>query len=112
MVLNWKVNTITGSAAFLLTFFFSLSNNTWQTSILRAMIGFLIFFLISYILRFVVGQLSGKGPRNSSIQYSEQHLGETLESVQEKTIDEIIEEEQSFQHIPLGALHKGEERQS
>lgn len=76
------------------------------------MIGFLIFFLLGYILRIVVGQLSGKGPRNSSIQYCEQHLGETLASVQEKKIDEIIKEEQSFQHIPLGALHKGEERQS
>lgn len=112
MVLNWKVNTIMGSVSFPLTFFFSISNNTWQTSILRAMIGFLIFFLLGYILRFVVGQTSGKNPRNSSIQYSEQHLGETLASVHEKKIDEIIEEEQSFQHIPLGSLHKGEERQS
>jgi phosphotransferase system glucose/maltose/N-acetylglucosamine-specific IIC component len=112
MILNWKVNTIIGSAAFLLTFFFSIANNTWQTSIFRAIIGFLFFFLLSYIFRFIVGQMNGKDQSVNVNPIHEQQLADKLDQEQVKPVDEMFEEEPLFQQIPLQALHRGEQQKS
>jgi phosphotransferase system glucose/maltose/N-acetylglucosamine-specific IIC component len=111
MVLNWKVNTMMGLTAFLLTYLFSFTNNTWQTSVFRAGIGFVIFFVLGYIIRVVLYQMSLK---KSSSQVENQNTGEAsyLDLELEKLGEAVIEEESSsFQQIPLTALHNGENKE-
>lgn len=112
MELNWKVNTLLGTTAFLLTYFFSITNNIWQTSILRAIFGFLFFFLIGYILRFLLSQMNVKKIENNSNLIHEQFTEDVLEQAQEELLGELDKEDILFQQIPLHSLHKGEDRSS
>ena len=98
---NWGINTLLALLASLITYFSSFMNNTWQTSMLRAIIGFLLFFLFGYILRVVLHQTISK-ERLDSIQSErapEVDAPERTETVQE--------DEPAFQSIPLDSLHIG-----
>jgi TM2 domain-containing membrane protein YozV len=55
-----KINVILGLTAFVITFLVSRVNNIINTSLFRSGIGFLVFFLIGYILRFVLYQIQIK----------------------------------------------------
>lgn len=112
MELTWKVNTIMGATAFLLTYFFSITNNIWQTSILRAIFGFLFFFLLGYILRLVLSQMNVKKIENNSNPIHEHFTEDVLEQEQEELLGEINKEDRLFQQIPLHSLHQGEDRSS
>lgn len=106
---NWRVNAMLGITAFLFTYFFSFVNNTWVTSLFRAGIGFLIFFIFSFFLRFVVHhQIVSK--KNTGI-IQEQNAGEdsSPKMEQEKKIDEQPIADPLFQALPLHALHKGKD---
>ncbi|WP_413300326.1 hypothetical protein AA0X95_18250 [Bacillus sp. 1P10SD] len=111
MVLNWKVNTMLGLTAFLLTYLFSFTNNTWQTAVFRASIGFVIFFVLGYILRVVLNQMSLK---KATSQIEIQNTGEAsyLDLELEVLGEAVLEEESpSFQQIPLTALHNGKNKE-
>ena len=104
MAFNWKLNAILGLTAFLLTYLFSITNNMWPTSLFRACIGFLIFFILGYVLRLVLNQLIIK---KSSSSDNEDHLmeGSNTDLETKNQGDELLEE--SFQQIPLTGLHSG-----
>ncbi|MDR7000951.1 hypothetical protein [Neobacillus niacini] len=106
MAANWIVNVIFGVAAFLLTFVFSIGNNTWQTSIFRSGIGFLLFFVFGYILRSILYQISVmktlKRLEDPSIE-EEWETEDYLNRIGEKQANES-----SFQAVPLHSLHNGE----
>ncbi|MEH7505272.1 hypothetical protein V7152_25275 [Neobacillus drentensis] len=105
MAANWKLNTILGLTAFLLTFLFSFTKNTWQTSMFRASIGFLLFFVLGYMLSHVLDQMKIK--KNSSSVHEPIAVDESnAETESQKQVEGVLEE--SFQQIPLQALHKGE----
>jgi len=112
MELTWKFNTIMGATAFLLTYFFSITNNIWQTSILRAIFGFLFFFLLGYLFRIVLSQMNVKNLENKSNLIHEQFTEDDLEQAEEKLLGELNKEDMLFQQIPLHSLHQGEERSS
>lgn len=105
---NWRFNAILGLSALLFTYFFSFVNNTWQTSTLRAGIGFLVFFVVGYFLRVVLYQLvSKKSAGNSKKQ--------NLDNNSTEMVERIIQEEENgpvdehlFLSLPLHAIHKGE----
>jgi hypothetical protein len=98
---NWRVNAMLGITAFLFTYFFSLVNNTWLTSLFRAGIGFLIFFIFGFFLRFVVNHqiVSKKNPGEEFSPKVER----------EKKIDEEAIDDPLFQALPLHSLHKGKD---
>jgi hypothetical protein len=104
MVANWGVNAIFGLTAFLLTYFFSFANNTWQTSSLRGGIGFLLFFILGYMLRFLLYQIGLMTHLNLN---HEQNSGEksTPEAEQKNDLEEMQRGGPSFQPIPLHSLH-------
>lgn len=105
---NWKVNAGLGLTAFLLTFCFSCVNNTWFTSLFRAGIGFLAFFLFSYIFRFALAQILSK--KNSGpIQKPSGEEMEAANTRQESPGEKAELGEPSFQAIPLNALHSFDE---
>lgn len=56
--MNGKIryNLLAGSAGFILTFLFSIRNNLWTTSLNRALLAFVIWFLLSWLLVWVFSQ--------------------------------------------------------
>lgn len=108
MVANWGINAILGLTAFLFTYFFSLVNNTWQTSISRAGIGFLLFFILGYIFRFVLYQIALKKTLDL-IQKKSREEENKQEEKRKSHVEEVTMDEPSFQAIPLRSLHNGED---
>jgi len=106
MKANWGVSIIFGVMAFLCTFFFSLTNNTWQTSLFRAGIGFLLFFILGYLTKFILKQISQKKIPLHTNQNSEDEGIPKID--QEERESEAKMDETDFQAIPLQALHNGE----
>jgi flagellar biosynthesis/type III secretory pathway M-ring protein FliF/YscJ len=105
MAANWKLNAILGLIPFLLTYLFSFTNNTWQTSMFRACIGFLLFFVLGYMIRLVLNQMKIK--KNSSSVHEHIAVEESnAETEIKKYVEDVLKE--SFQQISLQALHKGE----
>ncbi|MEH7307808.1 hypothetical protein [Neobacillus drentensis] len=105
MAANWRLNTILGLTAFLLTYIFSYSNNMWQTSLFRACIGFLVFFLLGFVVRIVLNEVKIK-KTSSTVDDHHTVEGSNIEQETNKHIEEVMEE--SFQQIPLHGLHKGD----
>lgn len=58
MVGNIKINLWLGFIGFLITFFASIENNLWTTSLFRGVLGFALWFLLAFVLRFVLGILA------------------------------------------------------
>jgi uncharacterized membrane protein YraQ (UPF0718 family) len=107
MLANWRVNGILGITALFFTYFFSLVYNTWQTSLFRAGIGFIFFFVLGYSLRFVLQQIGSN--KNSDLTLKE-NMGEVSnpEVEQKNQVEEASMVESSFHAIPLHSLHNGE----
>lgn len=58
MVGNIKINLWLGLIGFLITFFSSIENNLWTTSLFRGVLGFALWFFLAFVLRFVLGILA------------------------------------------------------
>ncbi|MDR7235731.1 hypothetical protein [Neobacillus drentensis] len=106
---NWGVNAILGLTAFICTYLFSFTNNTWQTSLFRSGIGLLLFFLLGYIFRYVLQQIGSK-KNTAFIEKQSMDKRTNPKEDQKNEADEEQIGESSFQSIPLQALHNGEDR--
>jgi hypothetical protein len=108
---NWGVNVILGLMGSLLTFLFSFSNNTWQTSIVRSGIGFLIFFVLGYLLQYILRQISA-AKTSQPKKHRKRH--EEIKRADDQTVfsKEKTESDSSFQAISLNSLHQGETKSS
>ncbi|MEH7253867.1 hypothetical protein V7111_17225 [Neobacillus niacini] len=104
MIANLKVNIILGFVSFLFTYLFSFVNNTWQTSLFRSILGFLVFFILGLILRFLPQQNEAKETAKSSNDPLNEGVLKAEEEPRKKEEKEL-ESEPSFQSIPLDSLH-------
>ena len=102
---KWGNSTILGVIAFLFTFFFSLMNNTWQTSLFRAGTGFLLFFSLGFISLFALQQILKKKVQTPNMEKAE---ADGTFTMNQENNPEANMEEVAFQAIPLQALHNGE----
>ncbi len=108
MIENWRVNAVLGLLAFIFTFTFSLINNTWITSLFRAGIGFIVFFIFAYILRIVMYQIISK--KNADFLPKQNREKESsVESVSNTQIEDSSIDNQSFQAVTLQSLHNGKD---
>lgn len=103
---KWGVSAIYGIIAFLLTFCFSIVNNTWFTSLFRAVIGFILFFMLGYIIRFVLRYIvsmknSEQVQKTNPDVDSLPEAGQAVPSLEETNVETV------FQSIPLQSLHDG-----
>ncbi|MES7047940.1 hypothetical protein U6S72_12220 [Cutibacterium acnes] len=57
---KWSLPIIFSSAAFLFTFLSSIGNNTWMTSFVRSVLGFIVFFLIMLPIAWILLQIPKK----------------------------------------------------
>lgn len=87
MAVNRKINLCLGLTAFVLTFIFSIKNNTWLTSLERAGFGFILFFLLGYCFIFFY-----RKPSN------------TIKNTNKTT--PLDKSSNSFQPVSIGSLHQ------
>ncbi|MCH6266809.1 hypothetical protein [Neobacillus citreus] len=100
---SWKMNLYLGSITFLLTYLFSIYTNTWQTSLFRASIGFLLFFILGYVLRYLLYHaVVRKDLKQTMLNEEVEH---TSNEAQAPYVDKVEGEEPSFQSVPLQSLH-------
>ncbi|GGJ22378.1 hypothetical protein [Paenibacillus hunanensis] len=84
MIGNIKINVWSGVLGFLITFLFSLGNNLWTTSLVRGCLGFILWFALAFLLRFILGVLAtpgnnaGKPPASGAVQGIQEDEGQPL----------------------------------
>ncbi|WP_042355939.1 hypothetical protein [Bacillus rubiinfantis] len=118
MIGSWKLNVLFGGIAFIFGFFLSLVNNMWLTSLFRALIGFILFWGLGYVVRFILFQLGTR--KSGDNQHADKNGNEsefTVETKPDESVNTVsnqavsdgkeLKDEASFQAIPLHALHKG-----
>ena len=107
MGVNWGVNGLIGLTVSLFTYYFSYTNNTWQTSLLRAVIGFLLFFVLGIVFQLVLQQVDTfkKTERDEKQNHVDRARPKPEPLVQD---DEVIMEESSFRAFSLDALHSSD----
>jgi zinc transporter ZupT len=103
MVGNWKINISIGLVAFICTLLFSLPNNTWQTTIFRGVIGFIIFFLLGFLIRTLFFQIFASKTKQVIVNDSKPE--NEAAPLKEEESNEIAFDDQ-FESIPLHALHQ------
>ncbi|CEG25930.1 hypothetical protein [Bacillus sp. B-jedd] len=103
MSVKWGVNIFLGLLAFVFSWLFSFANNMWLTSLVRACIGFFIFFLFGLILQIVLQLFSYR--KNNLLEAEGTSQSETY--IKEKVLNtsEHNNEENSFTGISLETLH-------
>lgn len=105
MVGTWKINILLGTTGFLFTYLFSFMNNTWLTSLFRASLVFLLFFLLGYGLRIGLHQFTRKETSEASLTGNI----ENEEVLPKKNISYQTEEatnvQLEFEEIPLQHIH-------
>jgi hypothetical protein len=104
MKAKWGISLIFGILASILTYCFSIVNNTWLPSLFRAVIGFFLFAMLGFSLRFVllfiaVNQVN-PFPKQSP------KVDSPSEALQENLPEEESNDEPVFQRMPLDSLHK------
>ncbi|HJV47275.1 MAG TPA: hypothetical protein VJ824_16275 [Bacillota bacterium] len=105
MTSGW-INLGLGLIAFFLTFYFSWFNNTWQITMFRAGIGFIVFFLFGYLLRFTLSTIT-------SMNHGAKQIAPAKEIELEKPLEEMGDEEEGgFQALPIASLHQNLDSQS
>ncbi|MGG1879302.1 MULTISPECIES: hypothetical protein [Paenibacillus] len=62
MMQKLRLNLWLGIAGFMLTFMFSARNNLWITSLNRALLAFVIWFLAAFVLRWVFSFIMNPDP--------------------------------------------------
>ncbi|MBL4952963.1 hypothetical protein JK635_12140 [Neobacillus sp. YIM B02564] len=117
---SWRINAILGLTAFILSFVLSFVNNTWQTSLFRAVIGFVLFFIFGYLLRMIFQQMTSRKsgdklppqtmnqPYSAKANAAKQSHSQWQEAVNGKgksKAPEVSKENAHFQAISLEALH-------
>ncbi|MED3623980.1 hypothetical protein [Neobacillus thermocopriae] len=103
---KWRHQAILGLSAFLLTFLFSMFNNTWITALLWAAIGFLLFFILGSVIRLVIHQSISKQQLNTRECLKVEKTPE-VETLANDNIENPMNDT-SFHAVPLDALHGGE----
>lgn len=61
MMQKLRLNLWLGIAGFMLTFMFSARNNLWMTSLNRALLAFVLWFLSAFVLRWVFSVIMSPG---------------------------------------------------
>lgn len=105
MKVNWRINLIFGIIAFVLTYGFSIVNNTWLPSLFRAVIGLLLFAALGYLLQFVLRFIASMKDQGL-IPKQEVEVESLSEPKIGKAAEEDFTDQALFQSIPLEALQK------
>lgn len=103
MTVSWRESLFLGTLSFLFTYLFSSINNTWQMSIFRAGIGFLLFFFLGFILKLFFRQIVHK--KNTSLPTEQVNVETSDQNELQNSNDVNQKDDPLFQEITLGSLH-------
>ncbi|AGK55356.1 hypothetical protein [Bacillus sp. 1NLA3E] len=105
MKAKWGISLIFGIMASILTYCFSIANNTWLPSLFSAVIGFFLFAILGFSLRFVLLFIASVNQVNPFPKESPK-VDSSSEALQENLTEEESNDEPVFQRMPLDSLHK------
>lgn len=88
---NWRINLISGLAGSILVFLVALSKNPIYISLFRALYGFITFFVIAYIMRFILASFIF--PKETTLSDVSEEKDETEEVTSGQNIDYIAHNE-------------------
>jgi phosphotransferase system glucose/maltose/N-acetylglucosamine-specific IIC component len=103
MLAKYKVNIVLGLISLLFTYLFSFVNNTWQTSLIWAVGGFILFFLLGFAFHFMIKQMADKTYK--ALKEKSIDTAVNQETEMKNTKVEELADEASFQSVPLHSLH-------
>ncbi|WP_181348712.1 hypothetical protein [Thalassobacillus sp. CUG 92003] len=66
---TWKWNMSFGLLGMGLTFWLSILNNMLQTTLIRATVIFVVFFLLAYLFRLAFGYVNPRSDNDSTLSY-------------------------------------------
>lgn len=95
---SWRFNLIFASLGLVIVFLIGLTKNPWTISLLRGVYSFILFFLLAYIIRYIVGSLFIQDTQstNEENQSSEEQPGSQIDYVTpdgEEDLNEILREQ-------------------
>ncbi|MCL6603066.1 MAG: hypothetical protein K6T94_09350 [Paenibacillus sp.] len=80
MIGNILFNVLFGLIGFVLTFLVTVGNNLLMTSLIRGVLGFSVWFVLAFVLRWVLGFIFKESPSPQNLQLSVDGNNETLGS--------------------------------
>jgi hypothetical protein len=83
MLGSWRWNVTSGGIGVVLVLLFSLGNNPFLTTITRCFYAFILFGLLAYVVRFILGMLMlpPAAPAHAADVQQEEGVGATLDLV-------------------------------
>mgnify|MGYP000247652724 FL=1 len=88
MVGTWRWNLIFSCLTLVFTFLISLSNNVPLTALTRSLYGFVIVFVITYVIRWTLGTVAGINTYSEQ-DYSGNNIDETGTTINIQTPDDL-----------------------
>lgn len=90
MIGSILINLLFGLVGFVLTFFVTYSNNLLGTSLLRGLTGFIVWFLLAFLLRWVLGFIMNQSSPQVE-ETEEEELGTKLDISTPSEDEELID---------------------
>lgn len=91
MIGSWRWNVACGAGGALLTFLISLGSNLFLTSLIRAFYAFVIFFLITYAIRWLISQLLHPMAEHSGGEAPADEAGTVLDMITPPEDEELTQ---------------------
>lgn len=79
MIGNLLINLLFGLVGFVFTFFVTYGNNLLGTSLIRGILGFVIWFMLAFLLRWVLGSIIKESSPQEAFDVSGEELGAKLD---------------------------------
>ncbi|WP_239716158.1 hypothetical protein [Paenibacillus sp. 19GGS1-52] len=94
MIGNIVINLIFGLLGFIFTFFINYGNNLLLTSFIRGILGFIIWFVLAFLLRWVLGSIVQQNlppiDSDSNNEVGDEELGSQLDISTPNEDEELI----------------------
>ncbi len=83
MIGKMRFNVLFGLIGFVFTFLVSIGNNLLMTSLLRGLFGFILWFMLAFLIRWVLGVIFTQAPKpeegSSTIPNNNEGLGNSFD---------------------------------
>lgn len=79
MIGNLLINLLFGLTGFILTFFVTYGNNLLGTSLIRSLFGFVVWFMLAFLLRWVLGSIVKESSPQEEFDVTDEELGGKLD---------------------------------
>lgn len=89
MIGTWRWNVIFGTLTMFLTFLLSLTNNVLTTALVRSLYGFVVLFVLTYVIRWMLGTLAGINQYSELDKQSSEEIESSNSNIDLQTPDDM-----------------------